>query len=161
MVDFALSPLTNEELEQGYILACQAKVRSDLVYFETPENGAVFSVGSMNWIGSLMYENGDNNVSRLTGNALSGLNMTPTQIGRCKNFFALGMMYWLYDRPMEGTLKWIEQKFKKNPKYREFFRRYCATFREVFSEAASPARQPAARGSLDPASSDTTRVVAH
>ncbi|HSW12120.1 MAG TPA: 2Fe-2S iron-sulfur cluster binding domain-containing protein [Solimonas sp.] len=31
MIDFALSPLSNEELEQGYILACQAKVRSDLV----------------------------------------------------------------------------------------------------------------------------------
>lgn len=30
MVDFALSPLTNKELEQGYILACQAKVRTDL-----------------------------------------------------------------------------------------------------------------------------------
>jgi NAD(P)H-flavin reductase/ferredoxin len=31
MIDFALSPLTNEELQQGYVLACQAKVRSDLV----------------------------------------------------------------------------------------------------------------------------------
>ncbi|MGP8473921.1 2Fe-2S iron-sulfur cluster-binding protein [Burkholderia sp. PR2] len=31
LVDFALSPLTNEELRDGYILACQAKVRSDLV----------------------------------------------------------------------------------------------------------------------------------
>ena len=30
MVDFALSPLTNQELKDGYILACQAKVRSDL-----------------------------------------------------------------------------------------------------------------------------------
>jgi xylene monooxygenase electron transfer component len=30
LVDFALSPLTNEELRDGYILACQAKVRSDL-----------------------------------------------------------------------------------------------------------------------------------
>ena len=46
------------------------KVRSDLVYFETPEHGAVFSVGSMNWIGSLMYKDGDNSVSRLTGNVL-------------------------------------------------------------------------------------------
>ncbi|MDD5304337.1 MAG: 2-oxoacid:acceptor oxidoreductase subunit alpha, partial [Elusimicrobia bacterium] len=37
----------------------------------------------------------------------------------CKNFFALGMMYWLYDRPMEATLKWISEKFKKNPKFVE------------------------------------------
>lgn len=30
LVDFALSPLTNRELNEGYVLACQAKVRSDL-----------------------------------------------------------------------------------------------------------------------------------
>jgi 2-oxoglutarate ferredoxin oxidoreductase subunit alpha len=54
-------------------------------------------------------------LSRLTGNALSGLALTKVQVERCKNFFALGMMYWLYDRPMDSTLKWIESKFKKNP----------------------------------------------
>ncbi len=54
-------------------------------------------------------------LSRLTGNSLAGMAMTKVQIERCKNFFALGMMYWLYDRPMENTLKWIEMKFKKNP----------------------------------------------
>ena len=51
-------------------------------------------------------------------------------------------------------------KNKKNPKYREFFGRYCAAFREVFSEVGAPARQPSARGSLDQASSGTTRVAA-
>ncbi len=54
-------------------------------------------------------------LTRLTGNALAGMAMTKVQIERCKNFFALGMMYWLYDRPMQSTLKWIEGKFKKNP----------------------------------------------
>jgi 2-oxoglutarate ferredoxin oxidoreductase subunit alpha len=54
-------------------------------------------------------------LTRMTGNALSGMAMTKVQIERCKNFFALGMMYWLYDRPMQSTLKWIEGKFKKNP----------------------------------------------
>lgn len=54
-------------------------------------------------------------LSRMTGNALSGLALTKVQVERCKNFFALGMMYWLYDRPMESTLKWIEAKFKKTP----------------------------------------------
>jgi hypothetical protein len=33
-------------------------------------------------------------------------------------------------------------KNKKNPKYREFFNRYCAAFREVFAEADSPPHQP-------------------
>jgi 2-oxoglutarate ferredoxin oxidoreductase subunit alpha len=37
------------------------------------------------------------------------------EMDRCKNFFALGILYWLYDRPMEPTLDWINAKFKKNP----------------------------------------------
>ncbi len=58
-------------------------------------------------------------LSRLTRNALEGLGLSATETERCKNFFALGMTYWLYDRPMDATLKWIEHKFKKNPKYVE------------------------------------------
>src|ERR1019366_2690278 len=50
-------------------------------------------------------------LTRMTSNALAGMSMTKVQIERCKNFFALGMMYWLYDRPMESTLKWIAKKF--------------------------------------------------
>ena len=37
------------------------------------------------------------------------------EIDRCKNFWALGLMYWLYDRPLEPTLQWINEKFGKNP----------------------------------------------
>ncbi|MBI3288724.1 MAG: 2-oxoacid:acceptor oxidoreductase subunit alpha [Elusimicrobia bacterium] len=58
-------------------------------------------------------------LGRLTRNALDGMGLSATETERCKNFFALGMMYWLYDRPMEATLRWIEKKFKKNPKYVE------------------------------------------
>lgn len=54
-------------------------------------------------------------LTRMTANALEGLPLTKVQVERCKNFFALGMMYWLYDRPMEGTIRWIEAKFKKTP----------------------------------------------
>ncbi|HSF25554.1 MAG TPA: 2-oxoacid:acceptor oxidoreductase subunit alpha, partial [Blastocatellia bacterium] len=36
------------------------------------------------------------------------------EIDRCKNFWALGLMYWLYDRPLEPTQRWIESKFKRN-----------------------------------------------
>jgi 2-oxoglutarate ferredoxin oxidoreductase subunit alpha len=58
-------------------------------------------------------------LTRLTRNALDGMGLSPTETERCKNFFALGMMYWLYDRPLDATLRWIEAKFKKNPKYVE------------------------------------------
>src|SRR6201989_965165 len=37
------------------------------------------------------------------------------EMNRCKNFCALGILYWLYDGPMEPTLEWINAKFKKNP----------------------------------------------
>ena len=39
-----------------------------------------------------------------------GLNVK--QADRCKNFFALGMMYWLYNRRSTPTESWIEGKFK-------------------------------------------------
>ena len=41
-----------------------------MVYFETPNDGAVFSVGSINWQGSLSHNDYDNNVSRITENVL-------------------------------------------------------------------------------------------
>lgn len=46
------------------------KVRSDLVYFETASGGAVFSVGSINWIGAMAWKNYQNNVAQITANAL-------------------------------------------------------------------------------------------
>jgi N,N-dimethylformamidase len=45
-------------------------VRSDLVYFEYPKGGAVFSVGSIDWLGCLSYNGYENNVSRITENVL-------------------------------------------------------------------------------------------
>lgn len=47
-------------------------IRSDIVYFKTPNDGAVFSVGSMAWCGSFSHNNYDNNVSRLTANVIRG-----------------------------------------------------------------------------------------
>ena len=44
---------------------------------------------------------------------------TRKQIDRSKNFFALGLMFWLYERPLEPTIRWIEEKFAKNPQVRD------------------------------------------
>jgi N,N-dimethylformamidase beta subunit-like protein len=46
------------------------KVRADMVFFETPDGGAVFSVGSINWLSSLAWNRFDNNVARVTENVL-------------------------------------------------------------------------------------------
>ncbi len=45
-------------------------VRADLVFFETPKGGGVFSVSSIAWMGSLSHNGYDNNVSRITENVL-------------------------------------------------------------------------------------------
>jgi N,N-dimethylformamidase len=45
-------------------------IKSDIVFFETPGNGAVFSVGSITFCGSLLTNGGDNDIARLTKNVL-------------------------------------------------------------------------------------------
>jgi N,N-dimethylformamidase len=47
-----------------------AIARADMVFFPMPGGGAVFSVGSMAWAGSLSHNQYDNNVSRVTDNVL-------------------------------------------------------------------------------------------
>jgi 2-oxoglutarate ferredoxin oxidoreductase subunit alpha len=55
-------------------------------------------------------------VTTLNMNALKGqVELSRKEMDRCKNFFALGVLYWLYDRPMETTLEWIRSKFSKLP----------------------------------------------
>ncbi len=48
----------------------------------------------------------------LNRDALKGLDLSSREIDRCKNFFALGVLCWLYGRPMEATERWLATKFK-------------------------------------------------
>ena len=48
------------------------KTRADIVYYKTPKEGAVFSVGSMAWCGSLSHNNYENNVSKMMKNVIDG-----------------------------------------------------------------------------------------
>ena len=54
-------------------------------------------------------------ISTLNTRALEGLDMTSKQVDLTKNFFALGLMFWLYERSMEPTLRWIDEKFGAKP----------------------------------------------
>jgi len=54
-------------------------------------------------------------LTRLTRAALQQLGLDAKSMDRCKNFFALGMCYWLYNRSMEATVRWIDDKFKSKP----------------------------------------------
>lgn len=58
-------------------------------------------------------------ISTLTQEALKDLNLDMKSVLRSKNMFALGMTYWLFQRPLEFTEKFFEDKFKKNPVIQE------------------------------------------
>jgi 2-oxoglutarate ferredoxin oxidoreductase subunit alpha len=54
-------------------------------------------------------------LTKLTRAALKDLGLDAKSMDRCKNFFALGMCYWLYNRSLDGTYKWLDEKFKGKP----------------------------------------------
>src|SRR6185312_697296 len=54
-------------------------------------------------------------VTKLTREAVKDCGLTPREQDRCKNFFALGLVYWMYERSLEPTLRWIRDKFGKKP----------------------------------------------
>src|SRR5438552_1590619 len=54
-------------------------------------------------------------INKLNREAVAECKLSPREADRCKNFFALGLVYWLYERPLEPTLRWIREKFAKNP----------------------------------------------
>src|SRR6266571_5179464 len=54
-------------------------------------------------------------INKLNREAVAEMKLSPREADRCKNFFALGLVYWLYERPLEPTLRWIREKFGKNP----------------------------------------------
>ena len=58
-------------------------------------------------------------LTRLTRKSLETTDLTTREIDRCKNFFALGMILWLYNRSMEYTIKWVKTKFARKPQYIE------------------------------------------
>ncbi|HEV8308979.1 MAG TPA: 2-oxoacid:acceptor oxidoreductase subunit alpha [Methylomirabilota bacterium] len=79
-------------------------------------------------------------ITRLTVDALEGLALNAREKDRCKNFFALGLVSWIYTRPIEPTLDWITKKFAKNPVIAEANTRALKTgyhfgeTAEIFSE---------------------------
>ncbi|HWP35712.1 MAG TPA: 2-oxoacid:acceptor oxidoreductase subunit alpha [Thermodesulfobacteriota bacterium] len=54
-------------------------------------------------------------LTTLTRRALEGSGLDVRTQDRCKNFFALGMAYWIYSRPLEPTLAWVRRRFRQRP----------------------------------------------
>lgn len=62
-------------------------------------------------------------ITSLTKKALDGLGLDTKSVQRCKNMFALGLSYWLFNQPMEHTLAFLERTFAKSPELIEANRR--------------------------------------
>ncbi|MCG8606645.1 2-oxoacid:acceptor oxidoreductase subunit alpha [bacterium] len=89
-------------------------------------------------------------ITGLTRKALDELELSTKVVDRCKNFFALGMVFWLYNRSMDHAANFIKGKFKKKPELVEANLRalkggyaYCAATEQfATSYEVRPAKLP-------------------
>ena len=84
-------------------------------------------------------------MTSLTKEAATPLGVKPRDADRSKNFFALGLVSWMYSRPTEPTLEWIEERFAQE-------RRWCAT-------PTGPRSRPATTSARPPSCSTTRYEV--
>ena len=54
-------------------------------------------------------------MTKLVSTALDDLDLTPKEKSRSTNMFALGLLYWLYERSMQTTIDFLNKKFKNKP----------------------------------------------
>ncbi len=54
-------------------------------------------------------------INKRVSEALKDTPLSSKEVQRCKNFYTLGILYWLYSRPLETTLTWLTAKFAKRP----------------------------------------------
>lgn len=58
-------------------------------------------------------------ITDLTLNAVKPFKLTHSHASKCKNMFALGIIYWLYYRPLEPTINWLTKKFEHKENIRD------------------------------------------
>jgi len=54
-------------------------------------------------------------ITAQTERAVAGLGLSKKEAQRCKNFWALGLIYWLFDRDRQATVEWLEKRFADRP----------------------------------------------
>jgi 2-oxoglutarate ferredoxin oxidoreductase subunit alpha len=101
-------------LEDGALIVLNsasftARNLSKAGYVEDPrQNGALDS-----------YQLVDVDMTELTLEAVKDFGLSKSDAGRCKNFWALGLVQWMFGRDVAVIEKWVEQKFAKNEQVRE------------------------------------------
>lgn len=98
------------DLEEGGIL-----IVNEDAFTEQNLTKAGYATNPLNEGGVSKYQFYRIPISGLNAAALAGSPLSKKEADRCRNFFALGLMFWLYNRPMDVTIGWIREKFKKNP----------------------------------------------
>ncbi|MCL4434902.1 MAG: 2-oxoacid:acceptor oxidoreductase subunit alpha [Actinobacteria bacterium] len=58
-------------------------------------------------------------MTKLTLEACKSVGVKPRDAERSKNFFALGLLSWMYTRPVQPTIDWIEERFASNEMVKE------------------------------------------
>ena len=58
-------------------------------------------------------------LTSLTREAVEGTGVGRKQATRCRNFFAMGLVYWLYGRDLEPTRRWLRRRFRDQPEVRD------------------------------------------
>ena len=53
-------------------------------------------------------------INQLNRESVAQIKLSPREADRCRNYFALGLVCWLFGKPLEPTLKWIQNKLSKN-----------------------------------------------
>jgi len=61
------------------------------------------------------YQVYDIPMTSMTLETVKGVGLSKKEAGRCKNMFALGVISWMYGRPLEPTIDWLEKKFARKP----------------------------------------------
>ncbi|MEM6329274.1 MAG: 2-oxoacid:acceptor oxidoreductase subunit alpha [Planctomycetota bacterium] len=54
-------------------------------------------------------------MTKMTRDAVDGLGLSMKEADRCRNFFAMGLVFFIYNRSLDPTLRFIESKFGKRP----------------------------------------------
>lgn len=65
------------------------------------------------------YQVMEADITKLTKESLSDSDLSYKDIERAKNMFVLGLLYWMYNRPLESTIKFLEEKFSDKPEIAE------------------------------------------
>ncbi len=99
-----------EDLQRGGILIVNTDAFEERNLAKAGYDKSPLEDGSLD-----AYEVLEAPMEELTKEAVADTGVTGRNVLRSKNFFALGLLSWVFGRPLESTIAWVENKFKATP----------------------------------------------